>query len=181
MDDFGVKYVGIEHFNFLLELLKKLHGVQCNMASDKLTSIAIPGKRCCLSTPGYIDNLLLKFKGSCPLKPRLSPYTCLPISYGTKTQFSPDEDISELLEDARKHRIQEIIGSLLYYVHAVDNRLLVALRAIAAKHSKATVTTEQAIYLILDYVTTYLNDGILYHASDMILCAHADAGFLNES
>jgi hypothetical protein len=149
VDDFGVKYVGIEHFNFLLELLNKFHGVQCNMAQDKLAGIAIqwdyPGKRCCLSIPGYIENLLLNFKHPCPLKPRLSPYTCLLIFYSTKTQFSPDEDISELLDDARKHRIQEIISSLLYYACAVDNKLLVALSAIAAKQSKATAAMEQVV------------------------------------
>jgi hypothetical protein len=155
------------------------------MAGDKLAGIAIqwdyPGKCCRLCTPGNIGNLLLKFKHTCPLKPRLSPYTCLPISYGTKTQFSPDDDISALLDDARKHRIQEIIGSLFYYAHAVDNKLLVALSAIAAKQSKATVAMERAVHLILDYVATYPNNGIIYRASDMILCAHANAGFLNES
>jgi hypothetical protein len=184
VDDFGVKYVGIEHFNFLLELLKKIHGVQCNMARDKLAGIAIqwdyPGKCCCLSMPRYIDNLLLKFKHPCPLKPQLSPYTCLPISYGTRTQFSLDEDISELLDNAHNHRIQEIIGSLLYYARAVDNKLLVVLSAFADKQSKATLATEQAVHLQLNYVAAYPNDSIIYHASEMILCAHADAGFLNK-
>ncbi len=56
-----------------------------------------------------------------------------------------------------------------------------ALSAIAAKQSKATVATECAVHLLLDYVATYPNDGIVYRASDMILCAHAGAGFLNES
>ncbi len=56
-----------------------------------------------------------------------------------------------------------------------------ALSAIAAKQSKATVATEQAVHLLLDYVATYLNDDIVYHANDMILCAHANVGFLNES
>jgi hypothetical protein len=129
----------------------------------------------------YIDNLLLKFKHPCPLKPRLSPYTCLPISYGAKTQFSPEGDISALLDDAHKHRIQEIIGSLLYYARAVDNKRLVTLSTIAAKQSKATVATKQAVHLLLNYVATYPNDSIVYQASDMILCAHANAGFLNES
>jgi hypothetical protein len=41
VDDFGVKYVGIEHFNYLLELLKKFHGVQFNMAGNKLAGISI--------------------------------------------------------------------------------------------------------------------------------------------
>jgi hypothetical protein len=50
VDGFGVKYVGIEHFDYLLDLLKKFHGVQFNMADDKLAGISIqwdyPGKRC---------------------------------------------------------------------------------------------------------------------------------------
>jgi hypothetical protein len=50
VDDFGVKYVGVEHFNYLLSLLKKFHGVQFNMASNKLAGISIqwdyPGRRC---------------------------------------------------------------------------------------------------------------------------------------
>ncbi len=183
MDDFGVKCVGIEHFNLLLELLKKIHGVQCNMAGDKLAGIAIqwdyPGKRCRFSMPGYIDNLLLKFKHPRPCKARLSPYTCLPISYGTQTQFSPDDDVSALFDDAHKHRIQEIIGSFLYYARAVDNKLLMALSAIAARQFKATVATEQAVHLLLNYFATYLNNVIVYCASDMILYAHANAGFLN--
>ena len=34
---------------------------------------------------------------------------------------------------------------------------------------------------LLDYVDTYPNDGIFFRKSDMILAAHADAGFLNKS
>jgi len=58
---------------------------------------------------------------------------------------------------------------------------LVALSAIAARQSCATVPTEQAVHLLLDYVATYPADGIVYRSSDMILCTHADAGFLNET
>ncbi len=82
--------------------------------------------------PSYIDNLLLKFKHPHPPKPRLSPYACLPISYGAKSQLTPESDTSTLLDDKRKLHIQEIVGSLLYYARAVDNKLLVALSAIAA-------------------------------------------------
>ncbi len=73
VDDFGVEYVGIEHFNFLLSILKKYHRVQFNMASDKLVGITIkwdyPGKRCQISMPGYIDDSLIKFKHPHPSKP----------------------------------------------------------------------------------------------------------------
>ncbi len=73
------------------------------------------------------------------------------------------------------------MGSLLYYAQAANNKLLVALSAITAHQANATVATEQAVHLLLDYVTTYPNDGIVYRASNMILCAHADAGFLNKT
>jgi hypothetical protein len=177
--------VGIEHFHFLLDILKKYHGVQFNMAGDKLAGIAIkwdyPCKRCRISMPGYIDNLLLKFKHQRPSKRRLSPHACLPIAYGAKTQFVPDDDASALLPDDRKHRIQGIFGYLLYYAQAVDNKLRVALSAIVARQAQATVATEQAVHLLLDYVATYPNDGIVYRTSDMILCAHSNVGFLNET
>ena len=63
----------------------------------------------------------------------------------------------------------------------MDNKLLVAISAISSRQAQATVTTEQAVHFLLDYVATYPNDGIVYQASNMILCAHADAGYLNES
>ena len=96
----------------------------------------------------------------------------MPISHGEKPQLTPKEDNSKLLDAPWKIRVQDIIGSLLYYARAVDNKLLVALSAIASRQAQATVATE--------HVATYPNDGIVYRASNMILCAHAEAGFLNE-
>jgi hypothetical protein len=102
-------------------------------------------------------------------------------SYSAKSHITPDPDSSELLDASRKHRVQEIVGSLLIYPRAVDNKLLVALSAIATRQAKATVAAEQAVDLLLDYVATYPNNGMVYQASVMILCAHADAGFLNKT
>jgi hypothetical protein len=93
-------------------------------------------------------------------------------------QWKIDPDSFELLDASRKRHIQEIVGSLLFYARAVNNKLLVALSAVSTRQSKATVAIEQAVNLLLDYVATYPNDGIVYQARNMILCAHADAGFL---
>jgi hypothetical protein len=41
VDDFGVKYVGVEHFNYLLYFLNKFHGVQFNIAGNKFPGIDI--------------------------------------------------------------------------------------------------------------------------------------------
>jgi hypothetical protein len=56
-------------------------------------------RRCRISMPGYIENLLIKFKHPRPVKPRLSPYKCLPITYGVKAQLTPEADTSELLDE----------------------------------------------------------------------------------
>jgi hypothetical protein len=114
-------------------------------------------------------------------KPWLSPYKCLPIAYGVKSCTTPDPDSLELLNASHKRHMQEIVGTLLYYARAVNNKLLIALSTIAARQAKATVATEQAMDFLLNYDATYPNDCIVYPASDMILCAHADEGFLNKT
>ena len=63
----------------------------------------------------------------------------------------------------------------------MDNRLLVGLSAIGAQQASATQRKIAAIDQILDYCATYPADGIIYRSSDMVLCAHSDAGFHNES
>jgi hypothetical protein len=84
VDDFGVGYVGLEHFNHLRDDLKKFHGVQFNMASNKFVGIDIKWDYttplCCISMPGYIKNLLIKLKHPRPTKPCLLPHKCLPIA-----------------------------------------------------------------------------------------------------
>ena len=78
-------------------------------------------------------------------------------------------------------RVQQIVGALLYYARAVDNKLLVALSAISSQQTKATENTMEAVQMLLDYCATYPNDGITYRASDMVLSGHSDAGFNNET
>ena len=72
------------------------------------------------------------------------------------------------------------MGALLYYARAVDNKLLVALSTIGGQQATASEKTKEAINQLLDYCTTYPNDGIVYRSSDMILCNHSDSGFHNE-
>ncbi len=177
--------MGLEHFTYLLDILKKFHGLQYNMAGNKFAGMDMEwnyaAHRCRISMPGYISSLLLKFKHPHPTKPLLSPYKCLPITYGAKLNITPEPDALELLDASCKHCIQEIVGLLLYYAQAVNNKLLIALSTIAARQAKATVASEQVVNLLLDYVGNYPNDGIVYRANNMMLFAYADAGFLNKT
>ena len=69
----------------------------------------------------------------------------------------------------------------MFYGRAVDNKLLVAINAIGIQQATAAEATNEAVATLLDYLATYPDDGTLYHASNMVLAAHADAGFHNET
>jgi hypothetical protein len=43
VDNFGVEYVGLKHFSYLLSFLKKFHGVQYNMAGKKMQALTLNG------------------------------------------------------------------------------------------------------------------------------------------
>jgi hypothetical protein len=129
----------------------------------------------------YIKDLLLSLNWPMAKKTQLVPFSATLILSGQKTQFTPDKDTSAPLLPKRLKSIQKIIESLLNYARAVNNKLLVALNAISAQQAKATLHTEQLVETHLYYIATYPNDGVVYRASDMVLCAHADAGYLNKT
>ena len=138
-------------------------------------------RTCRLPMDGYIDKLLIKYNRTIPTKPQLSPHRHREIVFGAKEQLTQEEDTSLALDATGIKRVQAIVGALLYYARAVDNKLLVALSTISGHQAAATKKTNKAVNQLLDYCATYPNNGILYRSSDMILCAHSDAGFQNES
>ena len=185
VDDFGVKYVDIVHFNHFHKTLKKSHEVTVNMKGDKIAGIDVqwdhPSRRVRINMRNYINDLLISLGWTKSKKPWLSPFTATPIVYGQITQLALEDNTSAPLPPDQLKRVQKIVGSLLYYAQAVDNKLQVALNAIRLRQAKATEHTESLVNDLLDYVAWHPNDGILYRASDMVLCAHADAGYLHET
>ena len=55
------------------------------------------------------------------------------------------------------------------------------LRAIGEQKAYSTDKRLKSINQLLDYCAIYPDDGIVYCSSDMILTAHSDAGFNNET
>jgi hypothetical protein len=72
---------------------------------------------------GYIDDVLLKYNHQRPSKPQHAPHVHRELVYGATTQLAPADDKSKPLDAAGVKRIQGIVGSLLYYAQAVDNKL----------------------------------------------------------
>ena len=137
-------------------------------------------RTCRLSINNYIANLLLKFGHKKPLKPQHAPKHH-EIAYGAKIQLAHGEPPNPPLNVEGVKHVQAIVGAGLFYGLAVDNKLLVALNTIGTQQATATDTTNKAVTQLLDYMTTYPDDGIVYQSSDMVLAAHADAGSHNES
>ena len=188
VEDFGIKYIGKEHALHLLNTLDMDYEITTDWEGTKFSGINLAwnyhaqhdDRTCHISMKGYIDKVLLKYYHPFPKKPQLSLHKHRKISYGTKEQLVPEEDTSPPLDSQGTKRVQGIVRALLYYARAVDNKLLVGLSAIGAQQTSATQRTSAAIDQILDYYATYPADGIIYRSSDMVLCAHSDAGFHNE-
>ncbi len=185
VDDFGIKYVGRRHAEHLLAALRESYNVTTDWDGKKFAGIDITWdytKRSCrLTMNGYIAEILQKYNHSTPRRAQHAPHAHREIIYGAAEQLAPANDTSPPLDSMGIKRIQGIIGSLLYYARAVDNKLLATLSTISTQQAAATVNTEKAVNQLLDYVATYPNDGITYRASSMVLAAHSDASYLTET
>ena len=68
---------------------------------------------------------------NCPYPPPTKPY-------GQTNQEPTPTDTSPPLDSQNKKRVQQIVGSILYYARAVDMTVLMALSTIAAEQANAT-------------------------------------------
>ena len=84
-----------------------------------------------LSMPQYARNALIKFNHNKPSKPQHSPYQAAPVQYGTKVQTTPTDTTPRLSPEQIKF-IQQVVGTFLFFGHAVDPTLAAALSSIAS-------------------------------------------------
>jgi hypothetical protein len=131
--------------------------------------------------PGYISKALQRFAHERPLKIQNSPHPHVATRYGAKTQYVEPVEESPPLDKEKQRYIQAVVGTLLYYSRAVDPTMLVALNAIATQQASPTEKTMERVRQLLDYAASQEEAVLTYHASDMILAVHSDAGYLNES
>ena len=133
-----------------------------------------------LSVPGYVQNARVKYQHSLPTWPQHSPYQAAPIKYGVKIQHPVPENTSPPLTEEQSSCIQYIVGTFVWYGAAFDPTLAASLSALETRKSKGTYNVQKESHQILDYLATYPNAAICYHASDMILSLDTDASFLSE-
>ena len=131
--------------------------------------------------PGYIKKKLQEYKHTMPTRVHRCPYSPEPKKFGSEAQAPLPPDDSPKLDAKGIKRIQQIVGSILYYARAVDMTVLAALGTIAIKQTKATQKTREQSIQLLDYLPSNQDAKVRFHASDMIMNIHSDASYLSES
>eukprot|EP00957_Ditylum_brightwellii_P064689 4909734-Ditylum_brightwellii.AAC.1 len=134
-----------------------------------------------LSMPGYIEAALQKFQHVPSKRPQHAPHKAETPTYQRSPQLAPAPDLSPPLSSKQKNRMQQVLGTLLFYAHAVDLTMLVAINSITAQQAAPTENTTIAIVYLLNYVATHPDAVIHYSASGMVLHIHSDASFMLES
>ena len=184
VDDFGVKYVGEEHAEHLMSVLREFYAITHDWKGNKYIGITLDWdyerKKVHLSMSGYIGKALTQFKHLTPTKGQDLPYPSAPTKYGAKIQYAQTPVDAPLLDEEGKKFIQQVCGKFLFYGRAVDGTILVALSAIASQQSKPTTDTMAKAKQLLDYLASQEKAILTYSASEMVLAVHSDAGYLNE-
>jgi hypothetical protein len=137
VDDFGVKYVGREHAEHLLECIKKNYNISSDWKGSAYCGLTLDwdykNRTVDLSMPGYIKAALHKYHHAAPARPEHAPHTWNPPIYGSKTQYVEDETTSPALSDKDVNKLQQRTVTLLYYTRAVDPTLIMPINVLASE------------------------------------------------
>jgi hypothetical protein len=184
INNFGIKVTDIADFNHLKTALKKNYKVAVDWTRLLICGVKLtwnykqPNVDC--SMPGYINKALKNYQHPTPTAPQDAPYAAAPVQYGAKVEQVKTNTTSPL-SPAEVKRVQDIVGTLLYYAQAVNPMLLTTLSAITAGQSNSTQAVFKACNTLLDYVATRANASLQYHACDMILAVHRNASYLSKA
>ena len=185
VNDFGVKFIGTQQFQHLADSLRKFYEIEIEIDESGTRYCGIKldwdykNRTVDISMPDYVETKLKEYNHKPPEKPQNSPYPCAP--QFSNAQKPVEEDESPILPKEKIKRIQQIIGSFLYYGRAINITIIKALNTLATQQSKPTEKTERHIKQFLDYCALHKDAKIRYFASDMILQIHSDAAYMNET
>ena len=111
VDDFGVKYVGREHAQHLIDTVREHYDLTEDWTGAKYIGIQLDWDYFCrqvhLSMPGYGTKALAELGHSHPAKRQDSPHAHTPIRYGARKQFAINKDCTPFLNKDGKLFVQK--------------------------------------------------------------------------
>jgi hypothetical protein len=185
VDNFGVKYVSQADVDHLIASVKTTYTLTEDWSGDLYCGVKLNwdyiNRTVDISMPRYIMIKLQEYEHVMPARPQHCPYSPKPKQFGSKAQRPLPEDTSPLLDEKKKQRVRQIVGSILYYARAVDMTVLMALSTIAMSQAKPTENTMEICIQLMDYLATHADAKNRFYASDMVMNIHSDALYLSES
>jgi hypothetical protein len=185
VDSFGTKYTNKNDAIHLLAALQELYIVTTDWSGSLYLGMHLTWdyshRKIDISMPGYLKKALDCLKYNAHGRPQHSPHACQRPQCGKQPQMTPYFDDYANLPPSELTRIQEIVGTFLFYGRAIDSTMLVALGTIASKQSKGTHATSQAVTQLLNHAAAHPDANVRFHASDMCLHIHSDASYLSEA
>ena len=140
-----MKYVGKKNANHLVAALRELHTFVTDWKGTFFCGLALNWNYTAgwvdLSMPGYVAEELHKFQPPPLTKKQDAPHPWNRPIYGAHTQYATPDNDSPLLPPATISQVEQIVGTFLYYVLAVDPTMLVALGDLSSQQEKSTAKT----------------------------------------
>jgi hypothetical protein len=185
VDDFGIKYTNRCDVEHLLAALQDLYVITTDWTGSLYLAMPIDWdyhtKTVDISMPGYVAKALNRFQHNTFRRSQHPPHASTKAQYGSHPQLPPPPDDTGLLPPSSLTRIQEVVGTILFYGRAIDSIVLVAIGTIASQQSKGTQATAKALTQLLNYAAACPDATVRYHTSDMYLHVHSDASYLPEA
>jgi hypothetical protein len=184
VDDFGIKYVGREHADHLLQCLSKHYKVSTDWEGKRYCGITLdwnyPHEWVELSMPGYVKEALHCFQHPTPATRTDAPSHWTAPSYGRKVQLTQPADNTKKMTAEDIKRLQTVVGKFLFYCRAVDPTMQHALSVLATQQTTGTQRTLDELTRLLNYCASNPDAKLKYRRSDMVLRIESDASYLTE-
>ncbi len=177
VDDFGVKYSTRADALHLISTLESLYTIKADWTGSQYLGINIAFDRAKRAV--HLSMPVLKKFPNPARRGAATPAIYTPPAYGKSSQEPTPEDHRTRLLPPGAKRIQEIVGSVLYYARAIDNTLLQAVNALSSQQTHPTQNTNVAAERLLSYCTRYPNNVLVLSACDMVLHVQVDASYLS--
>ncbi len=185
VDYFGVKYKNKDDGNHLVASIKTTYTLTKDWSGDLYDRIVLAldyiNRTVDISMSGYIKKKIQEYKQVQSKCTQTCPYLPAPKQFGTEAQAPLPPNVSPHLTNEGIHRVQRIMGSILYYACAVDMTVLMALSMVVSEQTAATEKTLGRCTQLLDYLASNSDAKVQYYASDMVMNIHLYASYLSES
>jgi hypothetical protein len=155
VDSFGIRYTYKQDVEDLIAIINKEYKCSQDWTGNRYIGLTLNWNYeihyVNLSIPGYIARALQSLVHPTHERPEHAPYDYAAPTYGSRQQFATI-DISRAVDSKDTKRIQEVLGTLLYYARAVDCTMIPAIVTIATQQANATTTTMKGITKLLNYI-----------------------------